>query len=77
LAPFGILYTLTQVDPRIRFESVIATRLKLPVLAVVPHLWSPRETQSLSRELQWMGTALTVTVAVLIIFGLLRAIQVL
>jgi hypothetical protein len=77
LAPFGILYTLTQVDPRIRLESVIATRLKLPVLAVVPHSWSPNETQAMSRELQWMGTALTVTVTVLIIFGLLRAIQVL
>jgi polysaccharide chain length determinant protein (PEP-CTERM system associated) len=77
LAPFGVLYAMTQVDPRIRLESVIATRLKLPVLAVVPHSWSPRETLALSRELQWMGTALTVMVAVLGIFGVLRAVQVL
>lgn len=77
LVPFGFLYALTQVDPRIRFEDALTARLKLPVLAVVPHLWSPKETLSLSRELQWMGTALIVTVAMLMFAGLLRAMKVL
>lgn len=77
VAPFGILYTLTQIDPRIRFESALTTRLKLPVLAVVPHFWLPRETQPLSRELQWMGTALALTVAALMFVALLRAVKVL
>lgn len=76
-APIGILYALTQVDPRIRFESVISTKLKLPVLGVVPHLWFPKDTRLLFHELQWMGSALLMTVAVLLVAGMLRTLQVL
>lgn len=77
VAPFGILFALTQIDPRIRYETVLSSRLKLQVLGVVPHLWMPKESQLLFRELQWMGTALTSTILALVVFGLLRAIQVL
>ncbi len=77
VVPIGVLYALTQVDPRIRFESVISTRLKLPVLGVVPHLWFPKDTQLLFRELQWIGTALSATIIVLLLFGVLRTTQVL
>lgn len=77
LAPFGVLYALTQVDPRIRYETVISTRLKLPVLGVVPHLWFPKDTQLLFRELQWMGTALSISIVVLLLVGVLRTAQVL
>lgn len=77
LLPFGILYGMIQLDPRIRLESAISKRLKLPVAAVIPHFWSPRERQVLTGQLQWTAALVTITIGALAVFGALRAIQVL
>lgn len=50
--PAGLLFLLIRFDPRIRLPSVIAEQLKVPVLAVVPHLWSPVEVGQFKRELR-------------------------
>lgn len=76
LLPFGVLYGLVQLDPRIRLESVISRRMKLPVLTVVPHYWAPRERAVISGQLQWMVTLAMLTVIVFGVFAVLRATQV-
>lgn len=55
LAPFGLLYAFNQMDTRVRSDSVIADKLKLPVAGVVPHLSTPKETLAISRSLQWVA----------------------
>jgi polysaccharide chain length determinant protein (PEP-CTERM system associated) len=55
LMPLGLLYALNQMDTRVRSDSVISDKLKLPVAGVVPHLSTPKETLAISRSLQWVG----------------------
>ncbi len=43
LLPFGLLYAKQQIDPRLRLDSSLSDKLKLQVLAVIPHLASPAE----------------------------------
>jgi polysaccharide chain length determinant protein (PEP-CTERM system associated) len=57
LVPCGLLFALVQFDPRIRLASVVTDQLKIPMLAVVPHLWSPQEVQHLNNELRWSVVA--------------------
>lgn len=52
LIPLGVLFALVKFDPRIRLSSTITEQLKVPVLAVIPHLWTPAETVHFKRELQ-------------------------
>jgi len=75
--PFGLLFAFVQLDPRIRLESVISKRLKLPVITVVPQLWSGRERQSMRRQLQWMAGVAILAVGALGAFGVMRAMEVL
>jgi len=77
VAPLGLLLAFIQLDPRIRLESVVSKRLKLPVMTVVPQLWSPNERRSLRRQLQWIAGVATIGVGALAVFGVLRAIEVL
>ena len=74
--PLGVLYGLVHLDPRLRTEATIATRLKLPTLAVVPHFWSPSERHDLDREFQWMRRAVMATASFVVVFGALRAFEV-
>lgn len=43
LIPVGIVYAFIHFDPRIRTYSVIETRLNIPVLAVIPHIYDNSE----------------------------------
>ena len=52
LIPAGLLFALIKLDPRIRLASTVIEQLKVPVLAVVPHLWSQQEVGQFKRELQ-------------------------
>lgn len=76
LLPLGLIYAKLQVDPRIYIGQMIADRHKLPLLAVVPHLWSPAETQVVRREIGWLSLATTVSVAVIITVSVLRFMKV-
>jgi polysaccharide chain length determinant protein (PEP-CTERM system associated) len=76
LLPFGLLYGQLQVDPRIRVPVLIATRLKLPVLASVPQLWTPGEQRAARREMEWLGLAVSLTLTVVALISLLRLVKV-
>ncbi len=59
LVPTGLIFALQQVDPRVRFPALVSERLKLPVLATVPHLTSPVEIkQSSTRMKQYVVVVL-------------------
>lgn len=65
LIPAGLLFALVRFDPRIRIPSVITEQFKVPVLAVVPHLWSPHEVRHFKLEMRW-SVVLTLSAAILI-----------
>lgn len=61
--PIGLLYAKLHFDPRVRVAAVLADRYKLPVLATVPQLWSPREATLARRDVYGLATVLLLTVA--------------
>ncbi len=61
--PIGVLCLRLQFDPRIRIGSAIALAHKVPIITVVPHLWSPRELKSLRWELALLTLVVVATVA--------------
>lgn len=69
--PLGALYALLHLDPRIRLGAVIPDKHKLPLLTVVPHLWSPSEMQAIRREVAWLwivvNGALLIVVATVVL----------
>jgi polysaccharide chain length determinant protein (PEP-CTERM system associated) len=63
LIPLGLLYARLHFDPRIRIGSAIAVAHKLPMVTVVPHLWSPAELKSLRWELVALTLLVVATIA--------------
>lgn len=77
ILPFGFIYGMLYLDPRIRIGQEISEKRKLPVI-LVPHLWSPAETQSVRREIAWLSIAINVTlltVATVVILRFIKVIQ--
>jgi polysaccharide chain length determinant protein (PEP-CTERM system associated) len=74
--PLGLLYALVYFDPRIRVGTVIVDKRKLPLLAVVPHLWTPAETQAVRRDIQWLSLAMSGTFIVVALTAVLRVTRV-
>lgn len=68
LIPLGVLFALVKFDPRIRSSSTITEQFKVPVLAVIPHLWTPSETVHFKRELQ---SSILITVGTLFVIATL------
>jgi polysaccharide chain length determinant protein (PEP-CTERM system associated) len=70
--PIGLLIALQYIDPRVRSRDVLAEKLGLPVIGVIPVLSAPAD----SRELEWnvkILAAVGAGVFLLYIFiGLLR-----
>jgi len=58
MLPLGLLAGLLQIDGRIRDPRTISQKLTLPVLGVVPHLPTPAEEQSISRNLRLLAGVL-------------------
>jgi polysaccharide chain length determinant protein (PEP-CTERM system associated) len=52
LLPGGALFALINLDPRIRIPSTMTDAMKVPVLAVVPYLWSTGEVEALKQEVR-------------------------
>jgi polysaccharide chain length determinant protein (PEP-CTERM system associated) len=77
LLPGAAIFALVQFDPRIRIGTVIADRLKLPLLGVVPHYWAPAEVATLRREVGVLSRAAGATVALMLGIGVLRVVGVL
>ena len=66
LIPVMFLYAKNQFDARVRDDQVLADKLKLPVIAVVPHMATPGEAVSMSRGLQWLGILVSSVIFIVI-----------
>jgi len=77
LIPLGLLYARLQLDPRIRIGSAITVTHKLPIVTVVPHLWSPTELKSLRLELVLLTLVMVATIAASAALSAMRVIKVL
>jgi polysaccharide chain length determinant protein (PEP-CTERM system associated) len=72
LGPMGFLFVIYRVDPRVRFDAIISDRLKLPVLAIVPHLHNPAEIQGISRSLGHIVIVILANIAIVATIAALK-----
>jgi polysaccharide chain length determinant protein (PEP-CTERM system associated) len=70
--PVGAIYALLRFDPRIRFSDMIVTSLKLPVVASVPHLWTPSETAVANDESRKLILIIAATMVIIVTISLMR-----
>ena len=75
LLPLGLIYAKLYADPRIRVGQIISEKHKLPLLAVIPHLWSQAETQAFRREAGWLSLATSMTLLVAAAVSVLRFVK--
>ncbi len=66
ILPIGLLYLKLKFDSRVCAESVISGKMKLPLLAVVPHLFTPAESEATDGNLRLLGMVLVVDVVLLV-----------
>ncbi len=76
LVPLGLLYAKIQIDPRLRLGALISDKHKVPLLAVVPHLWAPEETRAARHELAWLALAVSGTLLIALVTIALRLAKV-
>jgi len=76
LIPVGLLYARLQIDPRIRLANSISSQHKVPIAAVVPHMWTPRQLKGLRIELAMLMLAVVATVALSAAVSVLRMTKV-
>jgi polysaccharide chain length determinant protein (PEP-CTERM system associated) len=62
LLPIALLYARLRLDPRIRTGSAVVVPNKLPIVAVVPHLWTPAEVKGLRSELVFLSLVVATTI---------------
>lgn len=55
--PVGLVYGKMQIDPRMRQSQPLVERYRLPMLVVVPHLWTPNELVRVRREMESLTLA--------------------
>lgn len=77
LLPAGLLMTRLNLDPRIRISSAISTQHKVQVVAVIPHMWAPKELRNLRMEIMALSFAVGGTVTMSIVASALRVLKVL
>lgn len=63
--PFGLLYAKIELDRRVMVGWVITEKCKLPLLAEVPHLWSPTDLQQVRSGLAWQYMAIVATMLII------------
>jgi polysaccharide chain length determinant protein (PEP-CTERM system associated) len=74
--PLGLIFARIHIDPRIRVGAVFSEKLKLPLLATVPHLWTPPEMQTIRRELDWLSLGVGCTFLIIAATVMLRLARV-
>ncbi|MHB8742766.1 MAG: XrtA system polysaccharide chain length determinant [Sulfuricaulis sp.] len=72
LLPLGLLFARTRIDPRIRVGTVFPEKLKLPLLAVVPHLWTPPETLMIRRGIERLSLVVSGTFVIIAVTVMLH-----
>ncbi len=77
LIPVGLLFGRLQFDPRVRLANAISEGHKVPVAAIVPHLWGPRELAGLRKELAILALVVTATLALSATLSIARVLGVL
>jgi len=77
LIPVGLLFTRLQFDPRVRLANAISEGHKVPIAAIVPHLWSPGELRGLRKELAILALVVTATLALSATLSVVRFLGVL
>lgn len=63
VVPIGLVFARLQFDPRIRIGATIPGKHKVPLIAAIPHLWSPRERMWLRGEVVLLVLIVAATVA--------------
>ena len=63
--PLGLLYAKIELDRRVMAGWVITENCKLPLLAEVPHLWSPTDLHEVRRGLAWQYMAIVATMLII------------
>lgn len=76
LLPIGLIYAKLQAEPRIYVGQIISEKHKLPLLAIIPHMWSPTDIQAVRREVGWLTLTTTMTVLVVVVVSVLRFVKV-
>ncbi len=76
ICPPALIYGLQLADPRIRFSSLISDKLKLPVLAEVPHLVTPGEVAMISRGFKFHLMLIFLTLGFIVTISLFKLIGV-
>jgi polysaccharide chain length determinant protein (PEP-CTERM system associated) len=74
LVPPGLLFGVIQVDPRVRFQSLISDKLRLPVLGTVPHLVSPAEEQAVVSNIRLLTSVVLVTLGFVATISFLKLV---
>jgi polysaccharide chain length determinant protein (PEP-CTERM system associated) len=74
--PFGLLFARFQLDKRMRIGAWVAERHKLPLLTVVPHFWTPVETQTVNEEAKRLILIVSAALLVMTLMVLLRIVRV-
>jgi len=77
LIPLGLLFARLLFDPHVRLANAISERHKVPVAAIVPHLWSPGELTGLRRELGILASVVAVTLTLSATLSVVRLLGVL
>jgi polysaccharide chain length determinant protein (PEP-CTERM system associated) len=72
LIPFGVLFGLQQIDGKVRLAIDIQSHTRLPVLAVVPHLPTPKENYANTRLASFLVFLVVASVGLSVGVGYLR-----
>lgn len=72
LLPAGLLFAIVNFDGKIRAAASVSEHFKVPVLGVIPHMWSPPEVEIVKQELRLAGIMVSSTVLVLVLILALR-----
>jgi len=72
LIPLGLLFARLQLDPHVRLANAISVRHKVPVVAIVPHRWSPGDLIGLRKELVILALVVAATLVVSVTLSMAR-----
>lgn len=70
--PFGLLYGVQQIDPRIRFEGIVSEKLGISVLGSIPHLTTREEATAMGASINTLAWVLMGNAAIFIAIVIAR-----
>lgn len=70
--PFGLLYVMLQIDPRIRFGKIISSEVGIPVLAEISRITSSSELQKANVNLVFLYSGVIMVFVIYAIVGWIK-----